>query len=56
MKLVHVVSRCRELSADFFGLDLPSATLADVASWLIQNDTQLSMTMRIQGKKVWNTK
>ena len=35
---------------------LPKATLALVASWLIQNETQESITIKIDGRYVWNTK
>lgn len=35
---------------------LPSATLADVASWLIQKDTHESMTRSMEGKYVWRMK
>lgn len=36
--------------------ELPRATLALVASWLIQKDTQESITIKMDGKYVWNTK
>ena len=39
-----------------FNLFLPRATLALVASWLIQKETQESMTIRMEGRYVWNTK
>ena len=29
---------------------LPRATLADVASWLIQNDTHDNITIKMEGK------
>ena len=35
---------------------LPRATLALVASWLIQKDTHDNITIRIEGRYVWNTK
>ena len=35
---------------------IPKATLALVASWLIQNDTHESITIKIDGRYVWNTK
>lgn len=35
-----------------FRLGSPKATLADVASWLIQNETQESMTIRMLGRYV----
>jgi len=35
---------------------MPSATRAEVASWLIQKETQLSMTMRIEGMYVCKMK
>ena len=38
------------------GWFLPRATLALVASWLIQKETQESMTMRMEGRYVWKTK
>ena len=31
---------------------LPNATLAEVASWFIQNDTQLSITIKMHGRNV----
>lgn len=34
----------------------PNATLAEVASWLIQKLTQLSITIKMLGKYVWNIK
>ena len=36
--------------------NLPRATLALVASWLIQKETQDNITIRIEGRYVWNTK
>ena len=42
--------------ASFLRALLPNATLADVASWLIQNDIQDNNTMRIDGIYVWNIK
>ena len=35
---------------------LPRATLALVASWFIQKETQDNITIRIEGRYVWNTK
>lgn len=35
---------------------IPSATRADVASWLIQKETHESITIRIDGKYVWKIK
>lgn len=35
---------------------IPKATRADVASWLIQKDTQLNITIKILGKYVWKMK
>lgn len=35
---------------------LPKATLAEVASWLIQKDTQDSMTIKMEGRYVWKMK
>ena len=35
---------------------IPKATLALVASWLIQKDTQDNITIKIDGRYVWNTK
>lgn len=36
----------------FTSTNVPNATLADVASWLIQKDTQDSITISIDGKYV----
>lgn len=35
---------------------LPRATLAEVASWLIQKETHERMTSRMEGKYVWRMK
>ena len=39
----------------YLKINLPRATLALVASWLIQKETQESITMRIHWEYFWNT-
>lgn len=51
-----VVLECKNAMVAGMKRNKPSATLADVASWLIQKLTHESITMSIQGKYVWKTK